>query len=157
VANFFISKYLKHILSAWNGFRSTRLEFSISKTEMDIPQPIWIFFCALNFSLDAHLLIPVTNKSCRHSPKLFARKIFLSIFHVRLIVAKLNFAASLANLGLAFCLRAFVVKLICQWPGPISKWSSTRVADQVAKVKEGKCAYGTEVKMLPGLLTICQA
>jgi len=107
VANFFISKYLKHILSAWNGFRSTRLEFSISKTEMDIPQPIWIFFCTLNFSLDVHLLIPVTNKSCRHSPKLFARKIFLSISHVRLIVAKLNFAASLANLGFGLLSESF--------------------------------------------------
>lgn len=133
---------------AWN--------FSISEIEMAISQPIWIFVCTLNFSLDVHLLISVANKTCWNFPKLFARKIFLRISHARVSLCPNWILRPTLCSGL--CLKAFVVKLICQWPGPISKWSSTRVVDQVGKVGEDKLVSKmVKVKILPGLLIIWQA
>lgn len=151
--NFFIEKFLQHILSAWNGYRSFGLEFSILRN--------WKWpFCAflkstLDFSLDFHLLNSLAQKSCRHSPKLLTREKFLSIFHV----GRHSFGANwilwptfVRGWPLS---ESFVVKLICQWPGPISKWCSTRLADQVCATKLKKAnPLRSQGEMPSGLLTI---
>lgn len=129
--NFFISKYLKHILSAWNGFRSICLEFSISRNwNGHFPCHLAFLLHSLTFSLDTHLLNSLANKSWLAFRKTTDKREIFEYFSCSSHCGQIEFCG---RLGFGLCLKAFVVKLICQWPGPISKWSSTRVANQVKK------------------------